>query len=387
MKTLEDINLQGLRVFIRSDLNVPLDDRGQITDDTRIRQSCQAIAYCLQKGAKTMVTSHLGRPIEGQFDAKLSLAPIAHRLAEILKVKVTLIGWERPDPQVGEVLLLENCRFNQGEKKNDPRWAKTLADYCDVFVMDAFGTAHRAEATTVGIAQFAKIVCAGPLLAGEVGALERALESPKRPFFAIVGGSKVSTKLEVLENLADKVDRLIVSGGIANTLLLAQGINVGKSLVEAERLDTAKKLLAVCQDRGVEVPLPTDVVCAKAFSADALPTIKAVEHIEEDDMILDFGPNTMRSLCEDLQSAATIVWNGPIGVFEFPAFARGTEALANAIAQSPAFTLAGGGDTITAINRFQVAEKISYISTGGGAFLEYLGGLKLPGVEALRQRG
>lgn len=385
MKTLAQVNLKQQRVLIRSDLNVPMNDRGEISDDTRIRASLQAIQHCINAGAKTMVTSHLGRPTEGQFDASLSLAPIALRLEKLLNVKVTLVGWDKaPEPKVGEVLLLENCRFNQGEKKNDATWAKTMASYCDVFVMDAFGTAHRAEGTTAGISKFVATACAGPLLYAEVMAIEKALEQPKRPLIAIVGGSKVSTKLEVLENLALKVDQLIVSGGIANTLLMAKGINVGKSLVEADQLATAKKLMETCEARGAKVPLPTDVVCAKAFSASAPATIKSVEQLDDDDMILDFGPNSMSSLCADILPAGTIVWNGPVGVFEFPAFAKGTAALAQAIAQSKAFTLAGGGDTITAINQFNVSDKISYISTGGGAFLEYLGGLKLPGVEALR---
>lgn len=389
VKTLSELaknSLQGKRVFIRSDLNVPLNDQGQITEDTRIRASLPAIEMALQAGAGVMVTSHLGRPTEGVLTEKDSLAPVAKRMSELLGRPVKLIqNWvENGVPLAdGEVVLLENCRVNAGEKKNNPDLAKRMAALCDIYVNDAFGTAHRAEATTHGMAQFAKLACAGPLLEAELSALDRVLKSPKRPLVAIVAGSKVSTKLSILTSLAQKVDQLIVGGGIANTFMLAQGLPVGKSLVEADQVEQAKEVMAMMQARGASVPIPVDVVVADRFAADAVATVKSATEVGAEDLILDIGPQTAKVLADILQQAGTIVWNGPVGVFEFDAFAKGTEALAQAIAQSSAFSVAGGGDTLAAIAKFNIADRIGYISTGGGAFLEFLEGKKLPAVQAL----
>ncbi|MGL4575592.1 MAG: phosphoglycerate kinase [Burkholderiaceae bacterium] len=387
--TLSDVNLKGQRVFIRSDLNVPQDDAGNITDDTRIRASVPAIKQALDAGAAVMVTSHLGRPTEGEFKPEDSLAPIATRLSELLGKPVRLQqNWVDGGFAVnaGEVVLLENCRVNKGEKKDDEALAKKYAALCDVYVNDAFGTAHRAEATTHGIARFAKHAVAGPLMAAEIEALTKALAAPKRPLVAIVAGSKVSTKLTILKSLAEKVDQLIVGGGIANTFMAANGLPVGKSLCEHELLAEAKAIMDMMTKRGATVPIPTDVVVADKFAADAKATIKSAKDVAADDMILDIGPQTTAQLAGMLKSAGTIVWNGPVGVFEFDAFAKGTEGLARAIADSPAFSIAGGGDTIAAINKFGIADKVSYISTAGGAFLEFLEGKTLPAVAALQAR-
>lgn len=380
--------LQGKRVFIRADLNVPQDDAGNITEDTRIRASVPAIQAALSAGAAVMVTSHLGRPTEGEFKAKDSLAPVAVRLAELLGAPVELRqNWlEGVDVAPGQVVLLENCRVNKGEKKNDDALAQKMAALCDVYVNDAFGTAHRAEATTHGIAKFAKIACAGPLLAAELDALGKALGQPARPLVAIVAGSKVSTKLTILKSLADKVDHLIVGGGIANTFMLASGLKIGKSLAEADLVSEAKAIIDIMASRGAIVPIPEDVVCAKKFSPTATATVKAVADVADDDMILDIGPVTAAKLAEQLKKAGTIVWNGPVGVFEFDQFADGTKTLAAAIAESPAFSIAGGGDTLAAIAKYKIAEQVGYISTGGGAFLEFLEGKTLPAVEVLLQR-
>ncbi|WP_339935978.1 phosphoglycerate kinase [Undibacterium luofuense] len=380
--------LQGKRVFIRADLNVPQDDAGNITEDTRIRASVPAIQQALKAGAAVMVTSHLGRPTEGEFKAEDSLAPVAVRLAELLGAPVELRqNWlEGVDVAPGQVVLLENCRVNKGEKKNDDALAQKMAALCDVYVNDAFGTAHRAEATTHGIAKFAKIACAGPLLAAELDALGKALGQPARPLVAIVAGSKVSTKLTILKSLADKVDHLIVGGGIANTFMLASGLKIGKSLAEADLVGEAKAIIDMMASRGAVVPIPEDVVCAKEFSPTATATVKAVADVAEDDMILDIGPVTAAKLAEQLKKAGTIVWNGPVGVFEFDQFANGTKTLAAAIAESPAFSIAGGGDTLAAIAKYKIAEQVGYISTGGGAFLEFLEGKTLPAVEVLLQR-
>ncbi len=380
--------LQGKRVFIRADLNVPQDDAGNITEDTRIRASVPAIQAALSAGAAVMVTSHLGRPTEGEFKAEDSLAPVAARLAELLGAPVELRqNWlEGVDVAPGQVVLLENCRVNKGEKKNDDALAQKMAALCDVYVNDAFGTAHRAEATTHGIAKFAKIACAGPLLAAELDALGKALGQPARPLVAIVAGSKVSTKLTILKSLADKVDHLIVGGGIANTFMLASGLKIGKSLAEADLVSEAKAIIDIMASRGAIVPIPEDVVCAKEFSPTATATVKAVADVADDDMILDIGPVTAAKLAEQLKKAGTIVWNGPVGVFEFDQFADGTKTLAAAIAESPAFSIAGGGDTLAAIAKYKIAEQVGYISTGGGAFLEFLEGKTLPAVEVLLQR-
>lgn len=380
--------LQGKRVFIRADLNVPQDDTGNITEDTRIRASVPAIQAALSAGAAVMVTSHLGRPTEGEFKAEDSLAPVAARLAELLGAPVELRqNWlEGVDVAPGQVVLLENCRVNKGEKKNDDALAQKMAALCDVYVNDAFGTAHRAEATTHGIAKFAKIACAGPLLAAELDALGKALGQPARPLVAIVAGSKVSTKLTILKSLADKVDHLIVGGGIANTFMLASGLKIGKSLAEADLVSEAKAIIDIMASRGAIVPIPEDVVCAKEFSPTATATVKAVADVADDDMILDIGPVTAAKLAEQLKKAGTIVWNGPVGVFEFDQFADGTKTLAAAIAESPAFSIAGGGDTLAAIAKYKIAEQVGYISTGGGAFLEFLEGKTLPAVEVLLQR-
>jgi phosphoglycerate kinase len=378
----------GQRVFIRADLNVPQDDAGQITEDTRIRASLPCIRMALQAGAAVMVTSHLGRPTEGAFKPEDSLAPVAQRLAELLGREVPLKSdWvDGVAVQPGEVVLLENCRVNKGEKKNDEALARKMAALCDVFVHDAFGTAHRAEASTYGIAQFAKVACAGPLLAAEIDAITKALAHPKRPLLAIVAGSKVSTKLSILQSLAKNVDGLIVGGGIANTFLLAEGLPIGKSLAEAALVDEAKAVIAAMKARGAAVPIPVDVVVAKEFKADAPATVKPVAEVAADDLILDIGPQTAAILAAQLKAAGTIVWNGPVGVFEFDAFAHGTEAIARAIADSSAFSIAGGGDTLAAIAKYGIEQDVGYISTGGGAFLEVLEGKTLPAFEILGKR-
>ncbi|WP_332879057.1 phosphoglycerate kinase [Massilia sp. S19_KUP03_FR1] len=389
LQDLIDTNaLQGKRVFIRADLNVPQDDAGNITEDTRIRASVPAIRAALAAGAAVMVTSHLGRPTEGAFKPADTLAPVAVRLAELLGQPVELKqNWvDGVDVAPGQVVLLENCRVNVGEKKNDDALAQKMAKLCDVYVNDAFGTAHRAEATTYGIAKFAPIACAGPLLSAELDALGRALGAPARPLLAIVAGSKVSSKLSILKALADKVDNLIVGGGIANTFMKAVGLNVGKSLVEADLVVEAKAIIDMMAARGATVPIPVDVVCAKEFSASAGATVKAVADVEDDDMILDIGPQTAATLAAQIGEAGTIVWNGPVGVFEFEQFANGTKTLAHAIADAKAFSIAGGGDTLAAIAKYDITDKIGYISTGGGAFLEFLEGKTLPAVEILQQR-
>ncbi|MBC3810649.1 phosphoglycerate kinase [Undibacterium aquatile] len=380
--------LQGKRVFIRADLNVPQDDNGNITEDTRIRASVPAIAQALQAGAAVMVTSHLGRPTEGEFKPEDTLTPVAVRLSELLGVPVTLKqNWvDGVDVAPGQVVLLENCRVNKGEKKNDDALAQKMAALCDVYVNDAFGTAHRAEATTHGIAKFAPIACAGPLLSAELDALGKALGHPARPLVAIVAGSKVSSKLTILKSLADKVDNLIVGGGIANTFMLASGLKIGKSLAEADLVDEAKAIIDMMAKRGASVPIPTDVVCAKEFSPTAVATVKQVADVADDDMILDIGPVTAALLAEQIKKAGTIVWNGPVGVFEFDQFGNGTKVLAQAIADSAGFSIAGGGDTLAAIAKYHIADRVGYISTGGGAFLEFLEGKTLPAVEILLQR-
>ncbi|WP_370262735.1 phosphoglycerate kinase [Limnobacter sp.] len=385
---LTDQNVSNKRVLIRVDFNVPTDANGNITEDTRIRASLPGIQYCLQNNAALMLTSHFGRPTEGEYDEKLSLAPVAKRLGELLGRPVRLVkDWvDGVDAKAGEVLLLENCRFNKGEKKNNPELAQKIATLCDIYVNDAFGTAHRAEATTHGAAQFAPVACAGPLLAAELDALGAALSAPKRPLVAIVAGSKVSTKLTILNSLAEKVDQLIVGGGIANTFMAAKGLPIGKSLVEADLVGEAKAIIDKMQARGAAVPIPTDVVVGKEFSPSAQATAKAVADVAADDMIFDIGPNTAEELAAILGKAGTIVWNGPVGVFEFDQFGKGTERLARAIAASQAFSIAGGGDTLAAIAKYNIAEQVSYISTGGGAFLEFLEGKTLPAVDILQQR-
>jgi phosphoglycerate kinase len=380
--------LQGKRVFIRADLNVPQDDAGKITEDTRIRASVPAIQAALKAGAAVMVTSHLGRPTEGAFKPEDSLAPVAARLSELLGQPVELKqNWiDGVDVAPGSVVLLENCRVNVGEKKNNDELAQNMAKLCDVYVNDAFGTAHRAEATTHGIAKFAPIVAAGPLLAAELDALGKALGQPQRPLLAIVAGSKVSSKLTILQSLADKVDNLIVGGGIANTFMKAVGLNIGKSLVENDLVNEAKAIIEKMAARGAQVPIPVDVVCAKEFAPTAVATVKLVADVEDDDMILDIGPQTAAMLAEQVAKAGTIVWNGPVGVFEFDQFAEGTKTLALAIAGSQGFSIAGGGDTLAAIAKYKIADQIGYISTGGGAFLEFLEGKTLPAVDILLQR-
>ena len=375
-------------MFIRADLNVPQDDAGRITEDTRIRASVPCIQMALDAGAAVMVTSHLGRPTEGAFKPEDSLAPVAKRLGELLGRDVPVMTNWVDGVQVapGQLVLLENCRFNVGEKKNAPELAKKLAALCDIFVHDAFGTAHRAEGTTYGIAQYAPIACAGPLLAAEIDAIHKALANPKRPLAAIVAGSKVSTKLTILKSLAANVDQLIVGGGIANTFMLAAGLNIGKSLAEPDLLDEAKAVIALMKARGAEVPIPTDVVCAKTFAADAPATVKAATDVADDDLILDIGPQTAARLAAQLKAAGTIVWNGPVGVFEFAAFENGTQTIAHAIAESSAFSIAGGGDTLAAIAKYGIEDKVGYISTGGGAFLEVLEGKTLPAFEILTLR-
>ena len=378
----------GRRVFIRADLNVPQDDAGRITEDTRIRASVPCIRMALQAGAAVMVTSHLGRPTEGAFKPEDSLAPVAQRLGELLGREVPLVSDWVDGVQVapGQVVMLENCRLNRGEKKNDEALARKMAALCDLFVHDAFGTAHRAEASTYGIAQFAPVACAGPLLAAEIDAITQALAAPRRPLVAIVAGSKVSTKLTILQSLAGKVDGLIVGGGIANTFMLAAGLKIGRSLAEPDLVGEARAVIAAMAARGAEVPIPVDVVCAKAFAADVPATVKPADAVADDDLILDIGPRTAQMLADRLGAAGTIVWNGPVGVFEFDAFAHGTETVARAIAASPAFSIAGGGDTLAAIAKYGIERDIGYISTGGGAFLEVLEGKTLPAFEILQRR-
>ena len=387
-KRLSDQDLRGKRVFIRADLNVPQDDAGNITEDTRIRASLPAIEFALKAGAAVMVTSHLGRPTEGEFKPEDSLAPVAKRMTELLGKPVRLVqNWvDGVAVAPGEVVLLENCRVNKGEKKNSEELARKMAKLCDIYVNDAFGTAHRAEATTHGIAKYAPIACAGPLLAAELDALGRALNAPAKPLLAIVAGSKVSSKLTILKALADKVDRLIVGGGIANTFMLAAGLPIGKSLAEADLVPEARAIIEMMNKRGASVPIPDDVVTATEFSAAAAATVKDARSVAAADMILDIGPRTAQRLAEEIGRAGTIVWNGPVGVFEFDQFAHGTETLARAIAKSDAYSIAGGGDTLAAIAKYGIAKEVSYISTGGGAFLEFLEGKKLPAVEVLEQR-
>ena len=402
---------RGQRVFIRADLNVPQDDHGNITEDTRIRASVPCIQMALDAGAAVMVTSHLGRPTEGEFKPADSLAPVAKRLGELLGREVPLVAnWVNAEGsgtggnessasaagvqvQPGQVVLLENCRVNKGEKKNNEALARQMAALCDIFVHDAFGTAHRAEGTTYGIAQFAPIACAGPLLAAEIDAISQALAKPKRPLAAIVAGSKVSTKLTILKSLANNVDQLIVGGGIANTFMLAAGLKIGKSLAEPDLVDEAKAVIAAMQaraektgDASIAVPIPTDVVCGKSFAADAPATIKKATDVADDDLILDIGPETAAKLAAQLKAAGTIVWNGPVGVFEFAAFENGTKTIAHAIAESNAFSIAGGGDTLAAIAKYGIEKQVGYISTGGGAFLEVLEGKTLPAFEILMKR-
>jgi phosphoglycerate kinase len=378
----------GQRVFIRADLNVPLDDAGRITEDTRIRASIPCIEMALKAGAAVMVTSHLGRPTEGELKPEDSLAPVARRLGELMGRDVPLLAnWvDGVDVKPGQFVLLENCRVNKGEKKNSEELARKMAALCDIFVHDAFGTAHRAEASTYGIAQFAKVACAGPLLAAEIDAITKALADPKRPLVAIVAGSKVSTKLTILQSLAKNVDQLIVGGGIANTFMLAAGLPIGKSLAEPDLVGDAKAVIEAMKARGAAVPIPVDVVTAKAFAADAIATVKAADQVAADDLILDIGPQTAAQLAAQLKAAGTIVWNGPVGVFEFDAFAHGTETIARAIAASPAFSIAGGGDTLAAIAKYGIEKDVGYISTGGGAFLEVLEGKTLPAFEILQRR-
>lgn len=387
VRRMTDLDLRGQRVLIREDLNVPV-EAGVITSEARIRAALPTLQAARAQGARVMVLSHLGRPKEGEFSAENSLAPVATRLGELLGAPVRLVrNWlDGIDCAAGEVVLCENVRFNAGEKKDDETLARRMAALCDIFVMDAFGTAHRAEASTHGVARFAPVACAGPLLVGELEALERALAKPARPLVAIVAGSKVSTKLTVLETLLGQVDQLIVGGGIANTFLAAVGHPIGKSLHEPQMLDTARRLLAIARERGAEIPLPTDVVVAKEFSASATPATRVVSAVGAEDLILDIGPQTAARFAGLLHSAGTILWNGPVGVFEFDAFGAGTRAVAEAIARSPAFSLAGGGDTLAAIEKYGVANGISYISTGGGAFLEFVEGKTLPAVAALEAR-
>jgi phosphoglycerate kinase len=380
--------VRGQRVFIRADLNVPQDDAGHITEDTRIRASVPAIRMALDAGAAVMVSSHLGRPTEGEFRPEDSLAPVAERLSALLARPVPLVSnWvDGVAVQPGQVVLLENCRLNKGEKKNDEALARKMAALCDIFVHDAFGTAHRAEASTYGIAEFAKVACAGPLLAAEIDAVTRALAAPKRPLLAIVAGSKVSTKLTILKSLAEKVDGLIVGGGIANTFMLAAGLPIGKSLAEPDLVEEALAVIAAMKARGAAVPIPTDVVVAREFKADAQATVKKASEVAPEDMILDIGPETAAVLSAQIAGAGTVVWNGPVGVFEHEAFSHGTEAIARAVAASGAFSIAGGGDTLAAIAKYGIERQVSYISTGGGAFLEVLEGKTLPAFEILARR-
>ena len=392
VRRFEDVVKSGLaankRVFIRADLNVPRDDNGVITEDTRIRSSLPCIQLALEAGAAVMVTSHLGRPVEGEFKPADSLDAVALRLGELLGREVPLMAnWvDGVTVEPSQLVMLENCRLNVGEKRNDDALARKMAALCDIYVNDAFGTAHRAEATTHGIAQYAPIACAGPLLTAEIDAIGKALASPKRPLVAIVAGSKVSTKLTILQSLAKNVDQLIVGGGIANTFMLAAGLKIGKSLAEPTLLGEANAVMEAMKARGAEVPIPTDVVCAKRLAVDAVVTTKRATEVEDDDLILDIGPETARRLAAQLKAAATIVWNGPVGVFEFPAFEGGTKAIAQAVAESDAFSIAGGGDTLAAIAKYGIERQVSYISTGGGAFLEMLEGKVLPALEILQRR-
>ena len=385
---MTDLDLAGKRVLIREDLNVPIKD-GKVTSDARIRASMPTITHAANAGAKVMLMSHVGRPTEGEFSEENSLQPVADHISSILGKPVRLIrdyldgGFDVAD---GEVVLLENVRFNIGEKKNDEALSKKYAALCDIYVMDAFGTAHRAQASTHGAGVYAPVACAGPLLAGELEALGKALDNPARPMVAIVGGSKVSTKLTVLESLSKVVDQLVVGGGIANTFIAAAGHPVGKSLYEADLIDTCKSLSSAAQERGGDIPVPTDVICGKEFSPTAVATLKNAADVEDDDMIFDIGPDSAEALAEVLKSAGTIVWNGPVGVFEFDQFGEGTKAISLAIAESSAFSIAGGGDTLAAVDKYDIADKVSYISTGGGAFLEFLEGKKLPAVAMLEER-
>ncbi|PKG76183.1 phosphoglycerate kinase [Shewanella sp. Choline-02u-19] len=385
---MQDIDLQGKRVLIREDLNVPVSD-GVVTSDARLRASLPTIKLALEKGAAVMVMSHLGRPTEGEFNAEFSMQPVVNYLTKALDCPVSLASdyLDGVDAAVGEVVVFENVRFNVGEKKNDEALAKKMAALCDVYVMDAFGTAHRAQASTHGVGLHAPIACAGPLLAGELTALGKALDNPARPMVAIVGGSKVSTKLTVLESLSTKVDQLVVGGGIANTFVAAAGHKVGKSLYEANLIDEAKRLVANAQSRGGDIPVPTDVVVASEFSPTATATLKDVSEVLDTDMIFDIGPDSAAALAEIIKNAGTVVWNGPVGVFEFDQFGEGTKRIAQAIAESNAFSIAGGGDTLAAVDKYGIADKVSYISTGGGAFLEFLEGKELPAVAMLESRG
>ena len=387
VKKMVDLDLSGKRVLIRQDLNVPIKD-GKVTSDLRIQASVPTIKKALEGGATVMIMSHLGRPVEGKFDNASSLKPVAEQLSKLLDKPVRLEkDWlSNINIEPGEVVLCENVRFNVGEKKNSDELGKTMATLCDIFVMDAFGTAHRAQASTHSVAKFAPIACAGPLLANELDALGKALNQPKKPLVAIVGGSKVSTKLTVLDSLSKKVDQLIVGGGIANTFIAAAGYSVGKSLYEEDLIDEAKRLMAAAKETGSDIPVPVDVVCAKEFSESAEATIKKVEDVEDDDLILDIGPETSKTYAQVLQSAGTIVWNGPVGVFEIDQFAEGTKSMSEAIAASPAFSIAGGGDTLAAIDKYNIKDKVSYTSTGGGAFLEFLEGKILPAVAILEER-
>ncbi len=386
---LTDLNVAQKRVFIRADLNVPQNDTGVIIDDTRIKASLPAILYALEQGAAVMVCSHLGRPVEGEFQAEDSLAPVAMRLSDLLGCRVDLVSnWLDKPVQVepGEVVLLENCRLNRGEKANDEALSRKMAELCDVYVNDAFGTAHRAEATTQGIARFAPIACAGPLMAAELDALGKAFLAPKKPLVAIVAGSKVSTKLTILLSLAEVVDQLIVGGGIANTFMLAKGLPIGNSLAEPALIEEAQMVMQRMHERGAEVPIPVDVVTANEFSSQACATKRIVNDVRDDDLILDIGPRTAAKLCNIVAEAGTVIWNGPLGVFEIEQFGGGTKMLAAAIAHTDAFTVAGGGDTLAAIAKYQISDQINYISTGGGAFLEFLEGKALPAVEILVER-
>jgi phosphoglycerate kinase len=384
---MTDLDLHDQRVLIREDLNVPLND-GKITSDARLKAALPTLKHALSAGAKVMVMSHLGRPTEGEFNNDFSLQPVADYLAAALNIKVRLVNdyLDGVELNSGELVIFENIRFNVGEKKNDDQLAMQLAGLCDIFVMDAFGTAHRAQASTHGVAKFAKTACAGPLLAGELSALSKALENPARPMVAIVGGSKVSTKLTVLESLSTIVDQLVVGGGIANTFIAAQGHNVGKSLYEADLIAQANSLSAAAQTNNGNIPVPTDVITGTEFSQSAQATLKSVDDVNDDEMIFDIGPDSAEALAQIIKQAGTIVWNGPVGVFEFEQFSQGTQVIAKAIAESSAFSIAGGGDTLAAVDKYDIADKISYISAGGGAFLEFLEGKKLPAVEILEQR-
>lgn len=386
---MSDLDLSGQRVLIREDLNVPIDAEGRITSEQRITAALPTLRLALQKGAAVMVMSHRGRPVEGEWTEADSLAPVARRLSELLGMDVPLVrDWvDGVEVQPGQLVLLENCRMNPGEKKDDQVLAGKYAALCDVFVMDAFGTAHRAQASTHGVIRQAKVAAGGPLLMAELDALGKALDNPARPLLAIVAGSKVSTKLELLSSLVGKVDQLIVGGGIANTFIAAMGHDVGRSLQESDLLDTARQIIEQARVRGADIPMPLDVVVAPEFAADATATVRPIDTVGEGEMILDIGPETAKQYAALIQKAGTVVWNGPVGVFEFDAFGKGTEALARAIADSDAFSIAGGGDTLAAVDKYGIADRVSYISTGGGAFLEFLEGKELPAVAALRARG